>query len=590
MGRINPYIIYNIYNIMNSVEERKRTYININKNNQDRYSIILKAFDNEDLNTDLLNNCISIYKLNKEKKKDNDFEMLILIRILYFINKNNLENNEIIHNTLIELFKEQEFWLKKNEIHSCFWSENHMICYLSSWYLWNQYNNTTNDICNKLLNTFLDVKIKYMYYEFFSQVYNMYTLSALLNIYDFTNNIEIKNKTKQCIEILIQQFSEVITLNGTLFCASGRCYNNYKISSQNNNCNKLLYLITGLCNENGISPVGSFFATSSFKHIQDNNNYHFKYEKIYNISHGQNEFKEIYKNLSKYDRTIFQWSAGNYFNSENIDDTKMLIDDYELWGHSHFKLDPYKTILEVIPKSMMVSTANNDTFSLLTEGSPLCNIKYHIYNNNYYSLTSIENYNKGKLGAQQFPWVANVGGVSVFTQSGKISTIGDLNEVIGNSHLPYIKQQSNIIMAMYNQDDIIKKLISYFKIKIDLNVYLKWNNFDNEFKFVKNNWFFGEKITNNKKVYIAVYSSNGIKLNSVSNDIYNDSDRQGWVAILGDDDEYNSLTTFKDIILKDCIVNFKVLKSKNIFYKYLNLNTSYYGSVSFKNIKFDMKW
>jgi len=571
---------------MSTFEARRRIYINNNKESFNVNSLALQAYDNEIMNPVLLNNCINDYIKNKEAKKDNDFEMLLLIRILYLTKQNTVEQTQILSNTLFELFKEQQFWLSKNETSECFWSENHMICYLSSWHLWNQYNNIVHDHCDQLIHNFLDAKIKYYYYEFLSQVYNMYTLNALLNIYDFTNNIEIKNKAKKCIELILQQFAEVIILNGTLYCASGRCYSRCKLSTVDNNCNKLLYLLTGLCKEKNISPAGAFFATTSFEPTDDYiKNYHTKYDKVYKISHSDDEFKKIYKNLSQIDRTIFQWSAGNYFNSENIDDTIKLINDYNLWGHAHFKLDPYETILKIIPKPLVVSTSK--TFSDFTGGSPLCDIKYHIYNHNYYSLTSIDNYNRGKLGAQQFPWVANVGGIPVFTQSGRISTFGDLPEAIGNSHLPCIKQQENVIMIMYNPGELIKNTTS--KSKLDLKVYLNWSGFDNELKFINNNWFFGEKITNGNSVFIAVYSSSGIK-EDTNKIIYNDCYKQGWLAIVSDDSEYNDLTTFKNYILKNCSVTFKEVKSKNLLYSLLSINNYYYGKVSFKNIEFDMKW
>jgi len=575
---------------MSTFEERRQIYININKECFNINALALKSYNNETMNTDLLNSCINNYINTKQTKKDNDFNMLLIIRILYLTKHNNYEQNEILFNTLTTLFKEQQFWLSKNEQTECFWSENHMIAYLSSWYLWNQYNSFDNSYCEELLNNFLDVKIKYYYYEFLSQVYNMYTLNSILNIYDFTNNIEIKNKAFKCIQIILQQFAEGVTLNGTLYCASGRCYSRCKLSSTDNNCNKLLYLLTGLCNETDLSPAGAFFATTSFQPDDDYiKNYHTKYERIYTISHKDNEFKSIYSNLSQTDRTIFQWSAGNYFNPENIDDTINLMNDYNLWNHAHFKLDPYKTILKLIPTTVISSASK--TFSVFSNGSPLCDIKYHLYNHNYYSLSCIENYNRGNLGAQQFPWVANVGGISVFTQSGRISTFGDLPEAIGNSHLPCVKQQENVLMAMYNPSELMKKTSS--KSKLDLKVYLNWSEFDNELRFINNNWFFGEKITNGntngKRVFIAIYSSAGVKEDTNKN-IYNDAEKQGWVAILSDNTEYNDLTTFKTYVLNNSIVSFNQVKSKNPFYRLLSINSYYYGKISFKNIDFDMKW
>jgi hypothetical protein len=79
-----------------------------------------------------------------------------------------------------------------------------------------------------------------------------------------------------------------------MYCSAGRTYNRYKVVSDGNNCNKLMYLLTGLSNENSISPIGTFFATTSFIPIMDYTTpYHTNYEKTYMISHSDNEFKKI---------------------------------------------------------------------------------------------------------------------------------------------------------------------------------------------------------------------------------------------------------------------------------------------------------
>ena len=570
---------------MSSFEERRSSYIILNKNNKDTNSLLLKAYISEELPFDKLQKIYDEYSTNKTNNKDTDFNLLSLIRLLYLSRTNHMQHMDI-YMKYKDLFKNEKFWLSKNEQYQCYWSENHMICYLSSWYLWNQFNNISNDHCELLLKTYLMMKTKYYFYEFFSQVYNMYTLSALLNIYDFAANGIVKELSKTCILILLQQFSEVINQNGTMYCSSGRTYNRYKIVSDGNNCNKLMYLLTGLSNENTISHIGTFFATTSFIPIMNYiTPFHKNYEKTYIISHSDNDFKTIYNNLSFVDRTIFQWSAGNYFNPENVDDTVKLINDYNLWGHEHFKLDPYKTILDFIPKDIIVSSCN--TFKALTDGSKLCDINYHIYNNNYITLTSVENYNRGKMGAQQFPWVANIGGVSVFTQSGKISTLGDLHEVIGNSNLPGIKQVKNVLMAMYNPYDILKNTTS--QTNLDMTVYLNWQGFDNEIRAVNKSWYFGEKVNDGFSSYIAVYASNGVK-EDASGNIYNSKDMQGWLAITGDDDDYKNLTAFKNDVISKTTISFQEIKPNNLLNFITCSDTYYYGKVKFGDISFDMKW
>lgn len=573
---------------MTTFEKRRQNYISLNKDNtKNDYSIVLKIYNNENVSQSALDKLYNSYIKEKSDNKDTDFVLLLIIKVLYLsINK---PQQMDIYNKIKVLFADEKFWLNKNEENRCYWSENHMICYLSSWYLWNQYNNTKDDRCDLLIKTWLITKTKYFFYECFSQVYNMYTLNALLNIYDFSSDIEIKNLSNECIKILLKQFSEVINKNGTMYCAAGRTYDRCKLNSDGNNCNKLMYLLTGLSSETSISPIGSFFATTSFLPKEDYiTAYHTNYEKVYKISHSEDEFKKIYNNLSLADRTIFQWSAGNYFNPENVDDTVSLMNNYNLWGHKMFNLDPYNTILNMIPKELLVSASGN--FKAFSEGSPLCDINYHIYNHNYYTLTSMENYNRGKLGAQQLSWIANVGGVSVFTQSGSISTFGDLHEAIGNSHLPCVKQMKNVMLVMYNPYDLLVNTTS--TSKLDMTVYLKWGDFDNEYRMVNKSWYFGEKISNNVSSFIAIYGSNGIT-EDASKNIYNNETLQGWAVIMSDEKEYKNLNSFKNYVLKNANVSFKEVTSNNTLSLIKNIIPSssyYYGKITFQDISFDIKW
>ena len=154
---------------MTTFEDRRATYISLNKNNKDTNSLLLKAYINEELPTDKLKKIYDEYSTNKTNNKDTDFHLLSLMRLLYLSQTNETQHMDI-YTKYKELLKNETFWLSKNEQYQCYWSENHMICYLSSWHLWNQYNNTTDDHCELLLKTYLTIKTKYYLYEFFSQV------------------------------------------------------------------------------------------------------------------------------------------------------------------------------------------------------------------------------------------------------------------------------------------------------------------------------------------------------------------------------------------------------------------------------------
>lgn len=569
---------------MSTYNERKELYIQNNINSTNYHALLLQASKNSNLSNNLITNAVKHYQDEIVKTKDNsDFDLIFFIRLLYLLKNNNHPSFQSLFLTISDLFKHERFWLTKNESAKCYWSENHMICYLSSWYLWNQLNNICDTQCNLLLTTYLETKSKYAFYEAFSQVYNMYTLSALLNIYDFSLDTSLKSLALQSVNTLCKQFLEVNLLNGSTFCASTRTYERYKISSLSNNHNKLIHLLSGNNQENTISPVGVFMVTSTFVPNIDYSKFTKKYNVTYNIGtlKAGMDFDKVYSKLSRDDKTLFQWSAGNYFN-EHIDDTLDLMDKYNLDAHSHFKSEPYTTILNLFPKSVLKSTSS--TLKAFTDCSDLTNINYNIYNHGNYSLTCLENYNRGKLGAQQLPFIINLDGTPIFTQSGKVSSVGNLDEANGNSHLPYVKQEKNIALVMYQPYDLIKS--SAKAANLDLTVYLYLNQTEFDEVVQNKNWIFVRK--NNS--YAAIYSTS-LKKDS-SNNYYNDnSSQQGWIFILGNSSEYNDFTTFQNQILQKCSYQFKVVKpNKSIWDKLTDSDNYYYGKISFNNISFDMKW
>ena len=567
---------------MNLIKERKQNYVNKNIFNQsDQYALLLQAYSKQPINMNLFNNSISHYITKYTNNNiSEDFILCLYIRLLYLTKQNNCPEHSIIFDKINEIMKTHRFWLEKKESENCYWSENHMISYLSVWYLWNLMNNIDNTKILSLLTSYMNSKINYSFFEFYSQVYNSYTLNALLNIYDFTNNISLQKLASNCINILFKQFSEVIINNGSLFCAAGRTYDRYKVSCKNHNHNKLMHLLTGLNNENDISPLGTFFATSSYNEPVNVTNFYKDYDKIY-ILNNNIDFDTTFSSLDNYDKTMFEWSSGNYFNKKFVDDTVKLLDDYELWNHKHFKMEQYSTILSLAPKKILVSTT--DSFTAFTEGSDLRNATYHIYNNGNYCLTSVENYNRGKMGAQQCTWIANVNGVSVFTQSGKISGVGDLKEVISNTHLPCIKQIKNIAMIVYQPYEMLKTSL----VKLDMNVYLFWNSseFDEEYRMTQNKWIFGRK----NNAYIAIFSTS-MKEDSNKNIYNNDSDKQGWITILGDNTQYIDFKNFYNDIINNAKIEFSMKGTKNILNILKPSKTYYYGKITYKNISFDMKW
>ena len=68
---------------MTTFENRRQNYISLNKNNKSEYSIPLKIYNNENVSQKELDKLYNLYVEQKTSKKDTDFCLLLIIRILY---------------------------------------------------------------------------------------------------------------------------------------------------------------------------------------------------------------------------------------------------------------------------------------------------------------------------------------------------------------------------------------------------------------------------------------------------------------------------------------------------------------------------
>jgi hypothetical protein len=549
--------------LIKEFNERCAKYIGDNKKGKSTYTLPLILKAKEQLPFDLVDKLFNEYtNWGTKIKSSEDFTMILMIRVLYLLPENSPERKNF-QDRLTTVWKDTDFWIKPNETKQCFWSENHMICYLSTAFLWSQVGGTVQPVdkvtIENILRKYLTVKIKYGYYEAFSQVYNMYTFSAILNIYDFTpENSEWRLLAKQCMDKLVREFLSITNSTGGVYCSAGRTYNSFKTDNSNLNFNKFLYLYTNLNKESGLSAVGSFIASSPyFPDIEIfSQNYTSNYENVITLSHSPTDFNFIYKELSTRDRTMFQWSAGCYFGKYQVADTIKMLTDYNLWNHSHFSLDNYSTIIKLFPKSLLAS--GSEQIDAFTTGSMLCDMKYHIYHHDDVILTSFEKYNYGKLGAQQFPWVANVGNIPIFTQAGKIIQVGNLNEAVGNSSLPWVVQSGPMALIAYQPDSIIKTMAE--QANLDLRIYLQWpiTLFDEQVVF--DNWHFGRKGNN----YIGVLSSNKLVVRNNGQEIFNNNtDRCGWVVIVGTSTQYADFNEFQQVLIYGVFASFKFVDKKS---------------------------
>ena len=543
-------------------ELRRNAYIENGINYLNSNSIIFQAYKNIPVDATTLNTILNNISTNTTA----DFDIVKLIRILF------LSNGEY-DNTILPILEPIPFWLTKNEDTRAYWSENHMIMWMSSdWLLHEKYGKTVDADLNSRLKHLLKLKVDYGFYEFFSSVYLPYSLSGLLNLADFSEDTEIKNLATQAAQRLLKDILMLTNNQGVFFPVAGRNYFNKYTSAYDQNHNSLIYLLTGFGETpTSTSHSGSFLATSTIDVSSVISSWTSTLNTSFTKGHSLKDgINNINQSLPLLDKVIFQWSSGAYFHPDVALNTATILKEYNLWNHEQFKdFKDFKGL------PMPIAPTLAEIASSISKSSGIYNPTISIFKNNSVTLSSVQDFWKGKNGYQEFPLVANTGTSAVFTISGKVNdNLEDRPDTHANTHLPYIKQTDNIALVMYRPEKGLS-LFGYSDDKLD--VALHWN--PDIFDEIREdgNWILGRE----KDGYIAVrrHCTDIIK-NTMA---CKNKDGQTWVFMVGNDIMYGNFDNF------EAIIKASVFESK-WYFDLPTLQWAYQSKITIDNKVLEYTW
>ncbi|CAM2011346.1 hypothetical protein [Acanthopleuribacter pedis] len=460
-------------------------------------------------------------------RETSDFVLVVLMRVLCL--------TDAYDERILPIITQLPFWLRENEDLRVYWSENHMIMWMSSdWLMMERFDWSVDDALRKRLIHYLNLKIEYGYYEFFSSTYYPYTLSGLLNLADFSQDMEIAALAASAAQRLMADVLLLVNEQGAFFPAAGRNYVSKYLSALNHNHDKVNYLFTGLGPvPTDASHASAFVATSSVDFGAVIDSWRPQLNQSLTLGHPLSQGDVLHAGQSDIDRIIFQWSAGGYFHPDLAEDTLWLLDELDLWEHHDFN---DFAGFEGFPA--WVASTGSIILASITRSSVLTGVNIAIYKDGPVSLTATQGYWSGRLGYQLFPWVASTGTIAVWTQSGEVKTEWrDRGSMNANTHLPHVTQNDNVALVMYqpNVD------LPIFGID-DLDVALYWpeDRFDETRAF--GNWVLGREGDG----YVAVYKH----CNAVINGHFACDDERGqtWAVVVGNNQSHGDFDAFETVI------------------------------------------
>lgn len=398
----------------------------------------------------------------------------------------------------------------------CTWTENHYILFTSTAYLSGQlypdevFTNSGEtgrekmDINRPRIMRWLDMKFRGGFNEWLSHVYFDEDLAALLSLYDFVEDEEIRARVEMVIDLILLDMA-LNSFKGVFGSTHGRSYENTKKWASNEGTTDTMKLLFGMGTYSGFDNMGAAaFALSKYRMppvmvdiAQDR-------EKTYtNRQRAGFRVEDAAKwglDYESVESGMVFYQNEAYLHPLTADLTIKMFDEFNWWENDFFpEFRPYRGFLYTLRKLGL-----SPAFARLLEKDICRNMRdepnLYTYRTPDYMLSTAQDHRAGYGGDQHHIWQATLGpdAVCFTTHPAKIKGRSP-NYWAGSGLLPSAAQYKNLTIAIYD----IKKLFPALYVPIKhfyTHAWLPKDKFDEVVE--KNNWIFARKGTG----YLALRS------------------------------------------------------------------------------------
>lgn len=533
-------------------------YLDSAKAEPDNDHPVLRAYFDLPLDKEALSQSLTdLFTPGKHAYKNPDMRLIEYIRILAESN----EYDEIILNEIIKL----PYWQNEDaEGKRVYTSENHVLMWLSSGWLLSEMEGWNigggPEKLRERLVRYLKVKKQYGIYESTSNVYSPFSLTALLNLYDYAQDQEIKTLAGQVALILLNDIAMVTNDLGAAIAVDSRTYEgvHQDLNFLNNKFTRYTALITGKGPQDftGGNHMDIFAMTT----LDVSSVAYNRLEKLsgeinisYSSGHPISEVDSVWAGLDLQDKLIFSQSAGAYAHPELLDE---MLEYYlnPLAGLNFFLEDlivESNLADDVVDMSGVLLTETSAPF---TTSSIISEKTMDLYRHGNVQLSSYQDFHAGNAGWQQLPWIATTGTIPVYTRSGAEYggwKAGGQEQM--NTHLPYVRQNENVALVLYKPAmelrfmDGLNRATSFLPVDDFLTapVNLHWptEQFDEATSF--QNWLFAREGDGYIAVYRHCLDTKTFMRNEEAIEIYScNDDEQVWATVVGNTQTHDSFSNF----------------------------------------------
>jgi len=396
-----------------------------------------------------------------------DFDVTGLVRMLYYYPDKIPESvKEKIGSTLLKFRYRMD---EPGENGMCYWSENHQILYAASEYLaGNLFPNKvfTNDgqtglihkqRASKRIYDWLEMRWKFGFSEFYSNVYYNEDIAGLINLIDFSDDSVMVNKCKMIMDLLLYDVASQKT--GDMFISvSGRAYERNRKGGTHSSARNITNFIWH--NVMPASPHLNLALATSLKYKtpqvikeigNDENTAVIKQCNGLNVTDLK---KEGYYGSDERSMMML-WGMEAYTNPEIIRNSIAYIRQNKMFSNEF--LAPFRyfdfTFLRLFGLEPFVSSYLN----LQTNGHSIQRGNTYTYRTKNYALYSVQNYFPGNNADQVHVAGMNVDSTFSIFHSHPAEPDPSKSESpsywVGYGRLPHVAQDSSVSLAIYNIPD-----------------------------------------------------------------------------------------------------------------------------------------
>lgn len=518
--------------------------------------------------TPAIDDLFKAVELLTQRKDCQDFVMVGLIRLLYRYHNSPCLTPE--HIRVVEEQLQAAKWSEEDpQDDSCCWNtENHQLQYASSEYLAGQrypdlhFKNTGKlglwhkERAREKLDLWLDWRQKFSFSEWNSSCYYDEDGTALLNLIDFCEDLDLRRRAQDVFELLLTHLAHQ-SWKGHTGSSQGRSY----LPEQILPYKSPMAILAQVCWGEGLPPTelsltATAMACSPYRipeHILEKAQIPSTAQEIKEV-HGLDADQALEHGVDPSRSTHFPFfsGAGQSHHPLVVETRYTVMNGIERWDgdlqdHRYYQKQK-RAGVKKFPWIMPHALGQAHLYTYKTEE---------------YMMGCVQDYHPGAPGYQQFLWSATLGEKAVVFTTNPCPPhcpFGRPGPWIGNGSMPKILQHKNLLLAIYRVQAIpIYDQAPWFR-EDRVHAYFPKDAFDEVHE--ENDWCFGRK----GQGYIAIRCNQPAHWLPPSSDVTNINGLKGkyewnvdqthvvWVCEMGSHKQDGSFKNFIDLHLNTSLV------------------------------------